>query len=226
IDAGGRNAPSILQFGLRQAEVADDFVVVVLFFDHVPELRDDVWEMHFFGEREPSVMQGARIAEGLVRFGLGAPLRLKLGSGLKPEAFFWQWLREYPQLEARLHAARIVRPPYARARLGYRTVAIARSGLLLVGDATGYLNPVLGDGILMALRSAELASEVAMKAFAHRDFSMKQLAVYERRWRRTRRPRVVIGRSLIAMYRRPQVINRLGHLTPLRRMLINTLMRP
>jgi flavin-dependent dehydrogenase len=182
--------------------------------------------MHFFGEEEPSVMQGAHIAEGLVRFGLGASLRLKLGSGMKPEAFFWQRLRGYPQLEARLRAARVVRPAYARARLGYRTVAIARSGLLLVGDATGYLNPILGDGILMALRSAELASEVAVQAFAHRDFSMKQLAVYERRWRWTRWPRVAIGRTLIAMHRRPQVVDRLGHVTSLRRMLLNTLMRP
>jgi flavin-dependent dehydrogenase len=145
---------------------------------------------------------------------------------LKPEEFFWQRLRVYPQLEARLRCGRLVRPVYARARLGYRTVTLVRSGLLLTGDATGYLNPILGDGILMALRSAEVASEVAEGAFARRDFSIRQLADYERRWRRARWPRVMIGRALIAMNHRQQIIDRLGHIASLRRMLLDTLMRP
>src|SRR3712207_6731258 len=71
IDAGGRNAPSIAQFDLRRGEFGDDFVVVVLFFDDVPELQRDVWEMHFFGRETPAVIQGAYLTEGVVRFGLG-----------------------------------------------------------------------------------------------------------------------------------------------------------
>jgi flavin-dependent dehydrogenase len=226
IDAGGRNAPSLRQFGLRRAERGDDFVVVVLFFDHVPELQDDLWEMHFFDRACPAVAQGARIADGLVRFGLGANLHLKLGSGLTPEEFFWRRLGSYPELEARLRAGRVVQPPYARARLGYRTTTLARDGLLLIGDAAGYLNPILGDGILMALCSAEIASEVAADAFDRGDFTKITLAQYERRWRRARWSRLALARALIAAHRYPALIDRLGHIAALRRLMIHALTRP
>ncbi len=226
IDAGGRNAPSILQFNLRRANASDDFVVVVLFFDQVPELRDDLWEMHFFGAEAPAVIQGAYVKQGLARFGLGVPLYVKLGSGLKPEEFFWESLRAHPALESRLRSARIVRPPYARARLGYHTTAIARSGLLLVGDAAGYLNPILGDGILMALRSAAAAGDVAARAFERGNFSGAELQRYERRWRLVRRPRVAIGRALIAANGRQCLLGGLGHVASLRRLLLTILMRP
>ena len=226
IDAGGRNAPSMRQFGLRRAESGDDFVVVVLFFDHVPDFQDDLWEMHFFDRASPAVIQGARIADGLVRFGLGTHLCRKLGSGQTLEEFFWGRLRSYPELETRLRAAHVVQPPYARARLGYRTTTIARDGLLLIGDAAGYLNPILGDGILMALRSAELASEVAARAFDGGDFTRRALGQYEWRWRRTRRGRLALARALIAANRYPALIDRLGHIASLRRLMIYALTRP
>ena len=226
IDGGGRNAPSVVQFDLRRAEIGDNFVVVVLFFDEVPELDDDAWEMHFFDSEAPSVIQGARLAEGVVRFGLGTSLGLKQGSRLRPEEFFWSRLRSYPELEARLRLGELVRPAYARARLGYRTAHIAQSGLLLIGDAAGYLNPILGDGILMALRTAEIASEVAAGAFACGDFSTRQLQRYERRWRSARRARLWIGRTLITAHRYPWLVNRLGQIAPLRQILLRALMQP
>ena len=226
IDAGGRNAPSLLQFDLRRAESGDDFVVVVLFFDDVPDLAVDTWEVHFFGRATPAVMQGARLGEGLVRFGLGAYLASKQGSGLGPEAFFWWRLRGYPELEQRLRMGRIVRPLYARARLGYQAAHIARSGLLLVGDAAGYLNPILGDGILMALRSAGVAAEVAAGSFARGDFSASYLRRYQHRWRAERRSRLWITRALIAAHRRPALVDRLGHIPALRWLALNALTRP
>ncbi len=51
-------------------------------------------------------------------------------------------------------------------------------GLLLVGDATGYYDPFTGEGIYRALRSAQLAAQVASEALAHGDLSAAALAPY------------------------------------------------
>lgn len=226
VDAGGRNAPSIQQFNLRRREYGDDFVVVVLFFDQAPGLQDDTWEMHFFDPATPTVVQGAHLTEGIVRFGLGTFLHTKQGSRLSPEAFFWQRLQKHPGLERRLRAGRTVLPPYARARLGYQTVRIAHAGLLLVGDAAGYFNPILGDGILMALRSAEIAADVAIGAFGRGDFSEQRLRRYEQQYHRARRLRLWIARSLVAAHCRPALINLAGHNRTLRRLALLALTSP
>ncbi len=226
IDAGGRNALSLTQFDLRRRELGDDFVAIVLFFENVPEFADDAWEMHFFNGDAPTVVQGARLTPNIIRFGLGAYLRLKQGSRLPPEAFFWNHLRACPPLHARLRQATIVAPPYARARLSYDSAQLARSGLLVIGDAAGYLNPILGDGILMALRSAELATSIAARAFECGDFSLSTLGAYDRGWRRARRVHRLIGHALIAAFQHPQLLDRLGHHSLLRRLLLGMLMRP
>ncbi len=225
IDAGGRNAPSIRQLDLRRPVLDDDFVVVVLFFDDVADLADDMWEMHFFDHETPTLVQGARVTSNLARFGLGAFLHAKQGRGLSPEAFFWQRLTGYPELLARLRAAKVVRPPYARARLSFKTSAIARNGLLLVGDAAGYLNPILGDGILLALRTAALASDAAAGAFERGDFSLRQLGRYERRLRVLQFGRAMVVRGLVALHARPIMLDRLGHVTAARQMMLRALMR-
>ena len=225
LDGAGRNAPSMLQFGLRRPERSADFITVVVFFDTVPGLDDAVWEMHFFDRRTPAIMQGGHLTAGVARFALGTYLSVKHGSSLTPEAFFWERLRSYPELEARLRAGRIVRPVWSRARLGYQTASIARSGLLLIGDAAGYLNPLLGDGILMALRSAELAADVAATALARGDVSARELQRYEHAWRGARRVRLLVGRTLLLTHRSPAVINQLGHIAACRHLLFHELMR-
>jgi menaquinone-9 beta-reductase len=225
IDAGGRNAPSLRQFDLRRHEHGSDFVVVVMFFDQVPDMQADTWEMHFFDRSLPTVVQGAYLEEGVTRFGLGTYLHAKQGTGLTPEAFFWQRLKHHPRLEQRLRAARTIQAPFVRARLGYRAVPVARPGLLLIGDAAGYLSPILGDGITMALRSAELAAGIVREGFARSDLSVTRLKQYERQYRQARRYRRWITHLLMAAHRRPDVINLAGHSRLLRRLALLALTR-
>jgi flavin-dependent dehydrogenase len=171
------------------------------------------------------VVQGAHICDGIARFGLGTDLQLKQGSRLSPEAFFWHYIKDDPELSRRLRATQQIRAPYARARLSYRTSRIAHGGLLLVGDATGYLSPIMGDGILMALRSAELAATIAQHAFARGDFGESSLHQYQRRWYATWRMRRWIGRAIIHLYRHPQLIDRLGRHATLRHIMFTALAR-
>ena len=55
--------------------------------------------------------------------------------------------------------------------LAYRIEPPRHDGVILVGDAAGFLDPFTGEGIYAALRSAELAAEVAARALRAGDLS-------------------------------------------------------
>ena len=52
--------------------------------------------------------------------------------------------------------------------------------ILLVGDAAGFVDPFLGEGIYYSLASGYLAGETALKSIDSNDFSKKCLSLYER----------------------------------------------
>ena len=65
-------------------------------------------------------------------------------------------------------------------------------GVVLVGDAAGYYDPLTGQGIYRALRSAELAAEAIDRALQDPDRAARKLSRYARSVRQAFRP----GRSL------------------------------
>jgi menaquinone-9 beta-reductase len=76
-------------------------------------------------------------------------------------------------------------------------------GLLLVGDATGFIDPFTGEGIYLSLRSAQLACETLTKAFALGDFSLAVLNEYERRRRKENEKKYKLSRLLQGILYRP-----------------------
>ncbi len=58
--------------------------------------------------------------------------------------------------------------------------------LLIVGDAAHQVNPIHGGGIGIAMEAADLAADVAIKAFKARDFSHRFLQQYNALWYRLR----------------------------------------
>lgn len=226
IDAGGRNARSIIQFGLRKAVPCPQFLVVALYVDTLPKLEPQRWEMHVWDGEQPGIMQITQLAPGLVRCGLAVTLRSKQGYPTEGiPHFFWQHVRANRSLEQRFEGVHQVRPWYARAELAYGVRQMALPGLLLVGDATGYLNPMLGDGIWSALRSAAIASDVAYRACAAGNVSHRRLLEYEQRWAAERRSRWLIGCALLQGYEHLRLLAAPSYIAPLRRLLLNALLK-
>lgn len=222
LDAGGRNARSITQLDLREPIGDLRFMAVTLYLDHVPDVRPDQWEMHFWGRSHLAVMQLTQLRSGLVRCGLGVSLRRR--PALRPLALFWHLLRQHPALERRLGSGREVHPPFTCAIVAYNVRRIAFPGLLLLGDATGYISPVLGDGVWSALRSAAIADDIARAAFATGDVSLRQLRPYEQQWRAARRVRSLVARSLLQGYQHPRLLAAPAYVAPLRQMLLGALL--
>ena len=120
-------------------------------------------------------------------------------------------LRDGPMRTNRALAARlerlvpVVERPVATAQVTFRTKGPLAGGVLMVGDTAAMIAPLCGDGMAMALRSAEVAVPLADRFLAGRiDFDA--LAVeYDREWRREFRTRLALGRALQAGLFRPRV---------------------
>lgn len=87
------------------------------------------------------------------------------------------YLRELLLRSRRIGEARSTYPVYFKPR---RCVA---DGILFVGDAARVNEPVSGEGIYFAMKSALLAAETIDEAFGASDFSASRLRSYERRCR-------------------------------------------
>jgi flavin-dependent dehydrogenase len=90
--------------------------------------------------------------------------------------YFDRTVAALPHLRDRMRGARRIAPVRAVAPLAYRVAPPRHDGIVLVGDAFGFLDPFTGEGLFAALRSAELAAEVAGAALRRGDPSAAVLA--------------------------------------------------
>jgi len=64
---------------------------------------------------------------------------------------------------------------FATKDYSYRATAVAGDGWVLVGDAWGFLDPLYSSGVLLALRSGEMAADAIAEGLATGDTSSAQL---------------------------------------------------
>jgi flavin-dependent dehydrogenase len=72
-----------------------------------------------------------------------------------------------PELSRRFGDARLAGPPVVLGPLALECAAAGLPGLLLAGDAAGFIDPMTGDGLRFAIRGAELAALEALRALEH-----------------------------------------------------------
>jgi flavin-dependent dehydrogenase len=80
-----------------------------------------------------------------------------------------------PGVKERVASARRVTGHFATKDYSYRSTRVAGDGWVLVGDAFGFLDPLYSSGVLLALKSGELAADAIVEAFSKGDTSAAQL---------------------------------------------------
>jgi geranylgeranyl reductase family protein len=111
------------------------------------------------------------------------------------EGFYRRALRQrWPRLHERLAAARLLSAPRCIGPLALVARRVSAPRVLLVGDAAGFYDPFTGEGVTLALRSAEIAASVADRAL--RADTLDDLSAYDRRRDEATRHKFLLNRLL------------------------------
>jgi len=182
--ADGRR--STLAFGLRLSTQPDRprRWAVGAYFDGVAG-NSSMGEMHI----RPGLYVGlAPLPGGLTNIcAVGTPATLTYLDD--PERALRNAIDREAALRDRLADARLVTRPVVLGPLAVDTRSAGVAGLLLTGDAAGFIDPMTGDGLRFAVKGAELAAEAALEALAlgdpqmHLTLARRRHSAFASKWR-------------------------------------------
>lgn len=127
----------------------------------------DVAHASAFGEmhiRRTKYIGVARLPGGLTNVCVVSSDRRSLRD---PALLLSETIRAEAVLRDRFVDARRVVPPILLGPLAVDCSAAGLPGLLVAGDAAGFVDPMTGDGLRFTIRGAELAAEEALRALEH-----------------------------------------------------------
>jgi flavin-dependent dehydrogenase len=201
IGADGRASVVAHRLGCRHAHRLQR-IALMTYVAGLPDCRD-VGEI-FVDPPDYAILNP--VAPDRVNMSLVVPLAHVRPFTGRLETFFASRVKQLTHLARRVAGAERAAPLDAMGPLAYRVSAPSRGGVLLVGDAAGFYDPLTGEGVFSALHGAELAAETAGRALARGDVSLASLAEYRQarraafadKERFTRALQVVIGSRRLA----------------------------
>ena len=117
----------------------------------------------------------------MVSVGVVAEGKYLSRDGIKnPKAIFDREIEENLWIQDRLSSGQQVGPYYITSEYSYHARHCYSDGLLLVGDAFAFLDPVFSSGVMLALKSGVMAADAVHEAITARDFSPARFAEYGR----------------------------------------------
>jgi flavin-dependent dehydrogenase len=105
---------------------------------------------------------------------------LTRGGVREPEEIFKREIEQNAWIKAHLACGTPVGPYRLTSEFSWRSKYCAGDGLLLAGDAFGFLDPVFSSGVMLALKSGVLAADAIGEAFQAQDFSAERFTEYSR----------------------------------------------
>jgi flavin-dependent dehydrogenase len=161
IAADGRRSRIAFGLGLSRHPAGPRRWAVGCYFEQVSG-PPTMGEMHI---RLAHYIGVAPTPRGLVNACLVAPAPIP---GLRdPAALLIRTLVADPILGSRFSAARAVSPAVVLGPLAVERTGRSVDGLLLAGDAAGFIDPLTGDGLRFAVGGGELAAASALRALEH-----------------------------------------------------------
>ena len=162
-----------------------------------PKLKKAAFFAHFKGAlRDPGIDEGATLVCSLVEqngwfwyiplhndiisVGVVADVDYLLNKERKgtPAQILAEEIKRCPAIERRVKDAQIHGEIRVLSDFSYRASRCAGEGWVLVGDAFGFLDPMYSSGVLLALKSGQLAADAIIDAFKTGDFSPARLSTW------------------------------------------------
>jgi len=111
-----------------------------------------------------------------VSVGIVAPFEYLLkGRGTDHEKTYLQEVDQCPAVSERIRGATRATGYFVTRDYSYRSTRVAGHGWVLIGDAFGFLDPLYSSGVLLALKSGELAADAIVDGLQRGDVSEHQL---------------------------------------------------
>lgn len=163
IAADGRRSTLAFALGLARHPSAPRRWAIGAYYAEADGLTS-LGEMHVRRGRYIGV---APVPGGLANVCLVRPSHPADAALRDPAALLARELARDPWLRDRFARARLVGPPAVLGPLAVDVVDEQIAGLLLAGDAAGFIDPMTGDGLRFAVRGGALAAAAALDALAH-----------------------------------------------------------
>lgn len=179
IDASGRNSIAIAKNRWRKMD---------------PKLnKASIWTRYKGAKRDEGKNAGATtvayipengwfwyipLPNNLISVGLVAERDYLYRDGRDLDAIFQREIKSNAWIENHLSIGERCSDYWATGEYSYRSEYCSADGLVLVGDAYAFLDPVFSSGVLLALLSGELAGQAVHKALERNDVSAEQFTDY------------------------------------------------
>lgn len=179
IDASGRDCVSTVKEGWRKRD---------------PKLNKvSIWTYYRGAKRDPGLDEGATtiayiedkgwfwyipMSEDLVSVGVVAERKYLYRNTRDRRSIFEREVESNPWIVDHLNGGKQFGPHYVTGEYSYRSRYCAADGLVLVGDAFAFLDPVFSSGVFLALWSGEMAGDAVHDALAADDCSGERFADY------------------------------------------------
>jgi flavin-dependent dehydrogenase len=110
-----------------------------------------------------------------VSVGVVAPFAYLFKGRGSHEQVYNEEVEACPAIKERVQIGRRATGYFATKDYSYRSRQVAGDGWVLVGDAFGFLDPLYSSGVLLALKSGEMAADAIAEGLASGDLSAAQL---------------------------------------------------
>lgn len=110
-----------------------------------------------------------------VSIGVVAPFDYLFKGRGTHEEIYTEELERCPAVKERVASATRKTGYFATKDYSYRSQQVAGDGWVLVGDAFGFLDPLYSSGVLLALKSGQLAADAVVEGLQKGDVSASQL---------------------------------------------------
>jgi flavin-dependent dehydrogenase len=111
----------------------------------------------------------------IVSVGVVAPFDYLFKNRVSYEQTYQEEVDRCAAVKQRVASGKRVTGYFATKDYSYRATKVAGDGWVMIGDAWGFLDPLYSSGVLLALRSGELAADAIVEGLAKGDTSAAQL---------------------------------------------------
>jgi flavin-dependent dehydrogenase len=111
----------------------------------------------------------------IVSVGVVAPFDYLFKNRGSYEQVYREEVEACAAVRTRVAPARRAAGYFATKDYSYRATTVAGDGWVMIGDAWGFLDPLYSSGVLLALRSGEMAADAIVEGLANGDTSAAQL---------------------------------------------------